>query len=516
MFRQMRASLITRKLVLAAGVFFSVCILAAAKDYLVTDFGAKPDGKTLSTVNIQAAIDFVSSHGGGRLVFTPGNFVTGTIYLKQDVTLHLEAGSTLLGSLNPWDFTKDPYIKWTSMIFALKQKRIGITGQGTIDGRGFLVANKMVDYIHRGLFQDPLKLDRPNEVNRPQNIYFRECENIIVHGITLKDPGSWNQTYDQCKDVHVDGLTVDSKSYWNNDGIDIVDCQDVVIRNCYIDAADDVFCFKSHSGMHECNNVLLENCVGRSSANGIKFGTVSKGGFKNFTIRNMTIFDTFRSAVTFASVDGAEIENILVDGLRSIHTGNVIFLRTGQRWTPKLKDIGVQTDDPDALKVPYMRNITIRNVYAEVPLEKPDAGYNYEGPVEDLPRNVSPSILFGMPECKIEHVTIENVEIVMPGGGNPRYARRGTEPADLDGIPELKDRYPEFSQWKELPAWGFYLRHANDIMLRNIVFKALKPDYRPAIVVDDVQGLKLDNVRFDEPSAEGKKQLVTYKTTLTE
>lgn len=475
-------------------------ISAGAKDYYAADFGAKADGTTLNSASIQAAVDFISANGGGRLVFTPGNWVTGTVYLKSDVTLHLEAGATILGSTNPWDYVKDSYIGWTSMFFALRQKNIGITGQGTINGRGFETANHMVEYIHRGLFNDPLKLDRPNEVNRPQNIYFRECDNVTIKNITLRDPASWNETYDQCHNVYVDGIIVDSKSYWNNDGIDIVDCEDVVIRNCYIDAADDIYCFKSHSANHMCKNVLLENCVGRSSANGVKFGTVSKGGFKDFVIRNITVFDTYRSAVTFAGVDGGIVENILVDGIRSIHTGNVIFLRTGKRWGRE--------------NTSQMKNIIIRNVYAEVPMDKPDANYNYEGPIEDLPRNISPCIIYGTPGQEIENVVMENMEIVMPGAGNPLYAFRGTSEEELASIPEMTDVYPEFSQWKELPAWAFFLKHAKGITMRNITFKALEKDYRPAIVTDDVQGIKFEEVRFVEPESEGKTQIVTNKSTI--
>jgi len=505
------------KTLLLSGMLAVSAQIIHAGDYYVSDFGARPDGVTLNSASIQAAIDYVSANGGGRLVFTPGKYVTGTIYVKNGVILHLEAGATLLGSTNPWDFVKDGYVQWTSMIFSIKQKNVGITGEGTIDGRGFVVANHMVEYIHRGLFEDVMKLDRPNEVNRPENIYFRECENVTIQGITLRDPGSWNQTYDQCRNVNVDGITVDSKSYWNNDGIDIVDCEDVVIRNCYIDAADDVFCFKSHSHEHMCRNVLLENCVGRSSANGIKFGTVSKGGFKNFTIRNMTLFDTYRSAVTFAAVDGAEIENIVVDGLRSIHTGNVVFLRIGERWN-KINSLGISEKDRKTMrrKEPYMKNVTIRNVYAEVPLDKPDAGYNYEGPVEDLPRNVSPAIICcGVPSYKIENVTFENFEIVVPGGGNPLYAYRGTAAEDLDGIPEMESWYPEFSQWKELPAWGAYLRHMEGVTFKNINFKAQETDYRPAVVADDVKDLRLEDVSYDEPGKE-KEQVVTYKTSIKE
>jgi polygalacturonase len=471
----------------------------SAKDYTVSDFGAIADGITVNTFTIQKAIDFINENGGGRLIFGPGNYVTGSIYLKSNVTLHLERGATILGSTNPFDYIKDKKIGWMSMIFAVSQENIGITGRGTINGRGFLTANNMVSYIQRGIFVDALKLDRPNETNRPQNIYFRECTNVTITDITLRDPASWNQTYDQCKNLYVDNISVDSKSYWNNDGIDVVDCDGVVIKNSYFDAADDVLCFKSHDPTHLCQNVVVDNCVGRSSANGLKFGTVSRGGFRNFKVTNLTIFDTFRSAITFAAVDGGEIENIVIDGVRSINTGNVIYLRIGDRWSKGKK--------------PFMKNITISNVYAEVPFTKPDAGYNYEGPVEDLPRNISPASIIGLPEYKIQNVKLKNIEIVYPGAGNQLYAKRGLSPAELDSIPEMRTAYPEFSQFKELPAWGLFIRHAEGIQLENVTFKALKKDYRPGIVIDDVKGVTFKAMKFNEPDSENKQQIFQQKSS---
>lgn len=471
----------------------------SAKDYIATEFGVKNDGLTLNTCSIQKAIDFIHEHGGGRLVFESGNYVTGSIYLKSNVTLQLDYGATILGSTNPFDYVKDKKIGWMSMIFAVNQENIGITGKGIINGRGFTTANNMVNYIHRGVYVDPLKYDRPNETNRPQNIYFRECTNIKIIDITLKDPANWNQTYDQCKNLYVDHITVDSKSYWNNDGIDVVDCDGVVIKNSYFDAADDVLCFKSHSAQHMCQNVVVDNCVGRSSANGLKFGTVSRGGFKNFKVTNLTIYDTFRSAITFAAVDGGEIENIVIDGVRSINTGNVIYLRIGDRWSSGKK--------------PYMKNITISNVYAEVPFGKPDAGYNFEGPIEDLPRNISPASIVGLVENKIQNVTLKNIQIVYPGSGNPLYAKRGLTPAELDGIPEMREAYPEFSQFKELPAWGFYVRHAEGITFENVTFTALNKDYRPSVVLDDVRNATFSGLVVNEPESVGKQQVFPYKTS---
>jgi hypothetical protein len=455
---------------------------AAPKDYNASLFGIKSNGTTLNTTSIQKAIDYIHDNGGGKLIFYVGRYLTGTIYLKSNVIIQLEEGAILVGSVNPFDYQQN--FNWTAMIFALDQNNTGITGKGVIDGQGFQVANNLVDLIHKGIISDPLKYDRPRETIRPQNIYFRGCRNIIIEGITLKDPGSWNQQYDQCRNLIINRITVDSKSYWNNDGIDIVDCDSVSVTNSYFDSADDGICLKSHSPDFICQNVYIHNNKIRTSANGIKFGTASYGGFRNIRIINNLVFDTFRSAITFAAVDGGIVENIVVDSLRSINTGNVVFLRIGER---------------KAGKKGKMNNVTISNVYAEVPSTKPDAGYNYEGPVEDNPRNISPASIAGMPDVMIENVTLRNIEIHYPGGGNPSYARVGLD--ELDKVPEMAASYPEFSMFKELPAWGFYIRHARGIILENVALYCEKKDYRTAIVLDDVHGVKISSLRITEPGS---------------
>jgi len=466
--------------ILLLAALAAVSVPLHSKDYNASMFGAKSNGTTLNTSSIQKGIDYISENGGGRLVFYVGRYLTGTIYLKSNVTIHLEEGAILVGSTNPFDYERN--FNWTALIFALDQENIGITGKGVIDGQGFLVATTLVDMIHMGVVKDPLKYDRPNETIRPQNIYFRGCRNIVIRDINLRDPGSWNQQYDQCRNLVIDNITVDSKSYWNNDGVDIVDCDSVVVSNSYFDAADDGICLKSHSPDFVCQNVFIHNNTVRTSANGIKFGTVGHGGFRNIRIINNLVFDTYRSALTFAAVDGGFVENIVVDSLRSLNTGNVIFLRIGERRPGKKG---------------RMDGVTISNVYAEVPATKPDAGYNYEGPVEDLPRNISPSSIVGMPDAMIENIALKNIEIHYPGGGNPHYAKVGLD--ELDKVPELGASYPEFSMFRELPAWGFYIRHARGITMENVKLICGKKDYRTAVVLDDVHRATFSKLQVSEP-----------------
>ena len=463
---------------------------AQAQIHQASSFGVKSDGVTLNTRSIQAAIDYISSHGGGVLELSVGRYLTGSIHMKDNVELRLLEGAVLVGSTNPYDY--DMVEGNYGFLLAKGQKNISVKGMGVIDGRGFDCALNFLNLVHLGLLEDTTKNDRVTK--RPKLIYFRECENVEIEGVNLRNSAEWTLVTDQCENLTISGILLDSKNYWNNDGLDIVDCRHVLIKDSFIDASDDAICFKSHSAEHLCEDIEVRNCVARSSASGFKFGTVSKGGFKNIRIINNKVYDTHRSAITIQSVDGGEVENILVDNLEAVNTSNAIYLRTGIRWNNGKKG--------------YLKNITLSNIKVEVPLGKADAGYSYEGPVEDLPRNISPSGIVGIPDIPIENVVLKNVEIIYPGGGNKNYAYRGTSPEELDSIPEMIDVYPEFSQFKELPAWGLFIRHAKGITLENVRLVAGAKDYRPAVVADDVDGLVIKDLKTDEPGSKGKKQVV--------
>lgn len=476
---------------------FVLCSSANAKEYKASFFGIKSNGTTLNTTSIQRAIDYISSNGGGTLKFYVGRYLTGTIHLKSNVNLELAEGAVLLGSTNVNDYNVGTANN--ALIYAHGAKNIGITGKGVIDAQGKEVAYSLMDYIHKGIIEDPLDYDRPRN-NRPKAIYLRECHDVTVKHITVKNAAEWVQTYDQCENVMIDSITVDSKAFWNNDGIDIIDCRNLKLLNSFIDAADDAICLKSHDGNKMNENIEIRNCVARSSASGIKLGTATAGGYKNIRIINNRVYDTYRSAFTIAAPDGGVVEDVLVDSLYAYNTGNAIYLRVGTRWNTHRQG--------------SIDGVTLQNIYVEVPAEKPDSGYSYEGPVEDQPRNISPASIVGLEDHPIKNIVLKNIEIVYPGGANPNYAYRGVTPKELGSIPEMADAYPEFSQFKELPAWGFYLRHVDGITFENVKLTAKKSDYRPAIVMDNVQNASLSEITYAEPGKKNKKQLVTQQSSV--
>ena len=166
---------------------------------------------------IQKSIDDCAARGGGTVSLPPGHYRSGTIVLRSNVTLHLEAGAVLSGSTDLADYPShipafrsftDTYTE-KSLIYAENVEDIAIEGRGLIDGQG-------------AAFQGPYKV-------RPYMIRIIQCRNVSVTGVTMKDSPMWVQHYLACDGVLIDGITVLSKCNANNDGIDIDGCQRVRI-----------------------------------------------------------------------------------------------------------------------------------------------------------------------------------------------------------------------------------------------------------------------------------------------
>jgi predicted alpha-1,2-mannosidase len=460
--------------------------------------------------DIQARIDAAAAAGGGRVVIPRGTHTTGSLFLRSNVELHLEEGAVLLGSPLRKDYEGH---RKAALIVAIGQHNISITGKGMIDGQGRLLMQDIFKRLKEGTLDDAeWRTKRPAEQTRTNILYMEDCTDVMVKGVAIKDATSWVTHYERCDRVLIDSIRIESTAYWNNDGIDLVDCRNVRVTNCTIDAADDAICLKSSNRKLGCENIYVSDCRLRSSASAFKMGTASQGGFRNITVRNLEVFDTYRSAIALEAVDGGRMENIDIRNIRAKNTGNALFIRLAHRNRDTAYSVA--------------RSIYIGDVQVEVPAGKPDAGYEMEGPLLKYPpgtrpgkpfsvspwndsypdstairyrHNVFPSTIAGLPGHPVQNVRLENIEIIYKGGGDP--AVQYFPPDSLSVLTEAEKDYPEFSMFGELPAWGLFVRHVDGLTMKNVRMIQQQPDYRAALVMDDVQKVlihQLDTIKAPE------------------
>jgi hypothetical protein len=191
-------------------------------------------------------------------------------------------------------------------------------------------------------------------------------------------------------------------------------------------------------------------------------------------VRDIFVYDTYRSVIALECVDGGFIKNVDIQNIKAANTGNGIFIRLGKR----------RADRPAGL----IDSVLLKNIEVHIPSGKPDKGYELEGPLDTERYNVLPSSIVGLANGITDHITLENITLHYDGGGNKAHAFRSADSLQL--IQERPARYPEFSMFGELPAWGFYIRHVKNVNLKNVRLICDRPDYRPAIVADDVNTIK--------------------------
>lgn len=429
--------------------------------------------QTLVTDILQHKIDSISAHHGGSVVLKPGIYLTGTLTLRSNVNLHLEEGALLLGSTNPYDYygygngkAVNAEFNHFALIVASGVHNISITGKGTIDGRGLELALAIDSLHHIGQRIDPdynHKRMRPNL--RPKLIELDNVDSVLIENVNLRASASWGLSMNKCTDVEIRDIDFVNRAYWNNDGIDLVDCHNVVVEGCNINAADDGICLKSSDPNDMNKNVRIVNNDIASSASAIKLGTGSFGGFKDIFIINNRVRDTFRSAIAIESVDGAVIDNVVVDSLVAVNTGNAFFIRLGHRHGEKAGSVG---------------NISISNLSCEIPFGRPDADYDIRGPEINTIHNPFPASITGIPDHRVSNVRLSNIKVSYPGKGTKGMAYIGQY--RYKDIPEAIGDYPEFHMFGELPAWGLFLRHVDGITFDNVVMTKREEDYRPVMV----------------------------------
>ena len=432
-----------------AGATASRAAAGGPATFDVRDFDAVGDGRAKDTRAIQHAIDAAHQRGGGTVQLPVGTWVSGTLHVRSRVTLELAPGAVLLASPDDDDFAPRERprfetgsdVETTDFAHALlagrHAERIAITGAGVID-------------MNRG------------RRHGPKPIALERCRFVTVRGVTIVRSPNYCVSLGACDDVLLDGITI-REAY--ADGIDPDCCHRVRIANCDIEADDDALCLKASfllGARGATEDVVVTNCRLRSPSNCFKLGTESTGDFRRIALSNCTFSgrppedrDVSAAAegggIAILTVDGGTIDGVAIANVVMSDVPAPLFVRLGNRGRDQRRPVPGE-----------LRNVSLSGIVA--------VGATGTGSIA------------GLPGHRVERVTVENVRISTSGGGR--------RPGGLD-VPERETDYPKVTMYGPLPAFGLYLRHARDLVLRDVELRAESADERPALVADDVTGLHL-------------------------
>jgi hypothetical protein len=374
--------------VMASLFALSSCAKNSTGRFVITDYGAVGDAKTLNTAAINNALA-ACAKAGGEVTVPPGTFRTGPIRMYANTTLHLEAGAVLKGSSDLNDYIING--KRFGLISAKDANNIAITGRGTIDGSGTAFMDmtrtrsgpeRFGDFdpnlTRQGLeYMDPkfgtadgpvVPYDRPGRL-----IAFSLCRDVLIRDVTITDAPLWTVHLDRCEDVVVSGVRIANPPVVpNNDGIHCTCCANVHISDCDISAGDDAIAITSigdprHNqilggdllGPGKTENVTVTNCTLKSRSAALRVGYTG-GDVKNCTFSNIVIRESNRGLLVNVR-DDASVENLLFS--------NIIIqtrLHTGHWWGHgEPIQVSAVANEAGIRKLGKIKNVRFSNILAE-------------------------------------------------------------------------------------------------------------------------------------------------------
>ncbi|MGM9971715.1 MAG: glycoside hydrolase family 28 protein [Anaeroplasmataceae bacterium] len=432
-------------------------VVTTKSEYVTLDvkrFGAKGDGKTLDTNFIQACINACPPNG--RVYFPKGNYYTGPIFLKSDITIELNENAHLIGdvdrnnypilpgmtlltdesdeyNLGSWE--GNPLDCFASIITGINVKNVNLIGKGIIDGNA-QNSDWWVDVRTKRIAW------------RPRGVFLNNCENITFQGLTVTNTPSWNlHPYFSNNIKFIDMNLVSPKNSPNTDGCDPESCNGVDILGVYFSVGDDCIAIKSgkiymgRKTKKPSENFNIRNCAMNFGHGSVVLGSEMSGGIKNINVtqclfnqtdRGLRI-KTRRGRGKDAIIDGITFENIEMDDVLTPLVINMYYYcdpdgKTEYVWSKE----ALPVDD----RTPYLgkfhfKDIVCKNV------------------------NVAAGAFYGLPEQKINEIVIENVEF--------NYSSDPKEgiPAMMTGLEPMKGK-------------GLLFNYVNKAVVKNVTFNGLK------------------------------------------
>lgn len=399
----------------------------------VEDFGAVGDGKTLNTESIQRAFD--SCPPGGTVVIPKGVFVSGALFLKSDMTLHIEDGAKLLGSCDTRDYPVFKYrfegreqMCYASLVntqcCSERLRNIKITGNGTIDASG--VALFMAEMSEK-------------KGARGRAVCVRNTDGVYIKDITVRQSPSWCLHTIYCNDVVVNNVKIHTKfdengerypHIFNGDGFDPDSCRNVAVVGSMIASQDD--CIAVKSGRDEegrtvgiaSENILIQNCSFKSGF-GVGVGSEMSGGVRNVHIEACTFENTYSLGMIKAPRGrGGVVENVVYKNCTHYYNENEF---SDNKWFRgainidqfySVENVSVNDCEPFDEGTPIFRNIRMENISVDTTAGNAVfvAGLP-ESPIENITlKNVTAKGRFGIKVYNVKNLNIENVSVMADEG----------------------------------------------------------------------------------------------------
>jgi len=327
----------------------------------VADYGALGNGTTLCTEAIQKAVDACAAAGGGTVYIPAGQFLSGAIFLKSNVTLNINEGATLLASKNfehfppfkpGWRIQLDD-TRVSSLITGHDVENIAITGRGTLNGQGRVWWEAFNKDKNREKGQQRILTH-----GRPRVINLYRCRDVLIEGVKIINSPSWTIHLVGCDNVVVDDISIiNPEEGPNTDGVNPESCRNVRISNCFIDTGDDCITLKSgkdEEGRRKARpteNVTITNCVMYKGHGAVVIGSEMSGCVRNVVASNIVCVGTDR-AVRIKStrgrggvVENIRYNNFIVENVREPIYITSFYTKTGpepvSERTPVFRDIAI-------------------------------------------------------------------------------------------------------------------------------------------------------------------------------
>lgn len=451
----------------------------------IRDFDVKPDDPSINNAPfINLAIQQCSNNGGGIVVVDGGNYTCGTIYLKNNVVLYIEKNSSIVASHISDDYTEN------ALIYADSCENIGIIGPGKVCGEGNFFSLKpylppKTEPFTKTLDVWDLRQEYRKRIRFPHKskygflMLLKNCSQIKLYNFILENAAMWTLNINSSNNVSISNVVINNNRHVANcDGIDICGSSNVVIKNCFVSTADDGIVLKNNmsiatsgddglkiknnldvtckSGM---SNIYVHDCEVISCTNAFKIGTETSLDISDVTVENCKfyltdIYPAGVSGISIESCDGAKVHNINISNIEMDSMACPLFIRLCNRNGDNKSELDGRGE---------ITNISINNIKAQ----------NIEIPI----------MIMGIPNQKICDVNLKNFDLKYAGGRDYFDLRFK--------IPEQEKEYPECNRFRNINAYGVFVRHAKNIALKNIKIRSRDKTYRKFKKIIDCENFSI-------------------------